>query len=125
MITCMLISDVKMASTSMQKCSYVVHSQRLVLLMLYDISDLFILNFTVVCGINGCVKSYHQFFSYKKHLYRNHPEVLKTTGTASDDPGDNVVELGCDNYDQETGLSDNSNQGETADMFSISPHGLS
>ena len=78
-------------------------------------------NFTVVCGINGCVRSYHQFSSYKKHLYRNDPEVLRTTGTslpASGDLGDNdlLVELGSDNPHQETGLSDDNNQGEMADV---------
>ena len=97
---------------------------------MFDISDLFVLMnpTSLSCVESMGVRSYHQFFSYKKHLYRSHPEVLRTTGTsppASGDLGDNdlLVELGSDNPHQETGLSDN-NQGETADTFSISPHDL-
>ena len=36
-------------------------------------------NFFTVCGIHGCTRTYSNFFSFKKHAYRKHREVLETT----------------------------------------------
>ena len=33
-------------------------------------------NFNVVCGIEGCSRSYGNFLSYKRHLYREHRHVF-------------------------------------------------
>ena len=41
-------------------------------------------SFNISCGIDGCPRHpYNNFVSYKKHLYRHHPEVLSTHQTAS------------------------------------------
>lgn len=33
-------------------------------------------SFTVVCGIRGCTRTYHNFHSFRKHLRRSHLEVV-------------------------------------------------
>ena len=35
-------------------------------------------NFFTVCGIHGCTRTYSNFFSFKKHAYRKHRDVLDT-----------------------------------------------
>ena len=32
--------------------------------------------FHVVCGIAGCARSFTNFYSFKKHLYRKHQDYL-------------------------------------------------
>lgn len=34
--------------------------------------------FYTVCGIQGCSRTYSNFFSFKKHIYRKHRELLDT-----------------------------------------------
>ena len=33
-------------------------------------------NFHVICGIQGCIRTYNNFTSFKKHAYRHHRELL-------------------------------------------------
>ncbi|XP_077494275.1 uncharacterized protein LOC144104919 [Amblyomma americanum] len=42
-------------------------------------------NFSVMCGVNGCAKTYRQFESYRRHLYRQHRSYmdLDTSGDAA------------------------------------------
>lgn len=40
-------------------------------------------NFHVTCGIQGCPRSYSNYHSYKKHMYKKHREVLEVTATVS------------------------------------------
>lgn len=43
-------------------------------------------NFHVTCGIEGCPRTYSNFHSYKKHLYKKHRDILEvddsTVGSA-------------------------------------------
>ena len=47
-------------------------------------------NFNVVCGIEGCTRSYINFMSYRRHLYREHKHFIGTENGegASDDNSD-------------------------------------
>ncbi len=36
-------------------------------------------NFHVLCGIQGCVRTYAKFHSFKKHVYRHHREHLNSS----------------------------------------------
>ena len=47
-------------------------------------------NFHVVCGIEGCTRTYRNFLSYKRHLYREHKHFVgKENGEgASDESSD-------------------------------------
>ena len=38
-------------------------------------------NFHVTCGIQGCPRSYSNYYSYKKHMYQKPREVLEVTTT--------------------------------------------
>ena len=68
--------------------------------------------FHIICGIAGCVRSYSNFYSFKRHVYRKHREHLNITSrhltaahssdiasvvTASDD-FDFSDMLECDNF---------------------------
>ena len=35
-------------------------------------------NFNFTCGISGCMVTFRSYFALKKHLQRNHKEILKS-----------------------------------------------
>lgn len=52
--------------------------------------------FKAVCGINGCPRSYTNFSSFRKHLYRNHSETVEPVdipGNSSDNDSEFLTEL--------------------------------
>lgn len=34
-------------------------------------------SFHIVCGLNGCPRSYRNFHSYKKHMFQRHRDVME------------------------------------------------
>jgi len=63
--------------------------------------------FHVVCGIGGCVRSYNNYYSFKKHVYRKHRDYLDNSITSvitenvseHDDDDDDVSESQNDGFD--------------------------
>ena len=47
-------------------------------------------HFHICCGVGGCSRTYSNFYSFKKHLYRRHRDHLDMTGpfTTSSTPSD-------------------------------------
>ena len=41
-------------------------------------------NFHITCGINGCVRTYHNYYSFRKHLLRSHPGDTSASGDSTD-----------------------------------------
>lgn len=39
--------------------------------------------FYVCCGVQGCPRTYHNFHSYKNHMYKKHRDVLDDVGSTS------------------------------------------
>ena len=58
-------------------CSFQVHSFR-ALLSHIRITHSNEANFHVQCGLNGCVKSYTKFSSYKAHIWRHHKDMCSS-----------------------------------------------
>lgn len=67
--------------------------------------------FHVVCGIAGCARSFTNFYSFKKHLYRKHRDYLDISGTtenisdtaqsaSQDDEFDFADFLECSEYEE-------------------------
>ena len=42
-------------------------------------------NFHVVCGIQGCIRTYKNYLSFKKHVYRHHREQIDPVHIESED----------------------------------------
>lgn len=59
-------------------------------------------NFFIFCGIQGCSRTYSNFFSFKKHLYRKHRCSLEMSGSIApvDNIGENRGDVG-EQYDGE------------------------
>ena len=53
-------------------------------------------NFNVVCGIEGCPRSYHNFLSYKRHLYRDHRYPLNLVCEETNGGGASLDDLDQD-----------------------------
>ena len=47
-------------------------------------------NFHIKCDIQGCVRTYTNFFSFKNHVYRNHKDALDDSPA---DAGENSESL--------------------------------
>ena len=45
-------------------------------------------NFQVICGVQGCPRSYSNYHSYKKHMYQKHREVLEVVNGSSAQGGE-------------------------------------
>ncbi len=64
--------------------------------------------FYTVCGIEGCPRTYRNFFSFKKHVYRHHRESLRNLGAppapsqggSSPDIGDADLDADLDDLDE-------------------------
>lgn len=41
-------------------------------------------NFHITCGIDGCVRTYHNYYSFRKHLLRSHPGDTSASGDSTD-----------------------------------------
>ena len=55
-------------------------------------------NFHVICGIQGCPRSYTNFHTFKKHMYQKHRETLEaisTPGLMETEPNQSV-DFECD-----------------------------
>ena len=46
-------------------------------------------SFHITCGVQGCPRSYSNYHSYKKHMYKKHRDVLELD---SDDNGDRPLQ---------------------------------
>ena len=57
--------------------------------------------FRVCCGIGGCPRTYTNFASYRRHLYRNHRDVLDITAAPSASAGDSSGEASFDDFSRE------------------------
>ena len=77
--------------------------------------------FSVVCGILGCprrsTQPYTNFASYKKHLYRHHPELLKGYYHTVD--SSSVVPQCCHPWSVENG-TDSTTESQSEFSFSVS-----
>ena len=38
---------------------------------------------SITCGLEGCPRSYANFHSYKKHMYKNHRDILEVDDEAA------------------------------------------
>lgn len=56
-------------------------------------------NFHICCGISGCPRTYRQFHSYRKHLYRYHKEALDCVGSDTLVAERNILEEHNDDSD--------------------------
>ena len=65
--------------------------------------------FHIYCGIGGCARTYTNFYSFKKHLYRRHRESLEMAGpftTTSENPSTHTGGVGTDETLWDAGDSD-------------------
>lgn len=56
-------------------------------------------NFHVICGLQGCPRSYNNYHSYKKHMYKKHRDVLELDQSLSSQLVDSNPPLEYDNFD--------------------------
>ncbi len=69
-------------------------------------------NFHIVCGLEGCSRNYTNFYSFKRHVYRNHRAVVgKDLRTPSAHEDDDDVQTIC-NSGVDPSLSLHSNDDE-------------
>ena len=45
-------------------------------------------NFQVICGVQGCPRSYSNYHSYKKYMYQKHRDVLEVVNGSSAQGGE-------------------------------------
>ena len=46
-------------------------------------------NFHVICGLQGCSRSYKNYHSYKKHMYKKHRDILELDLSVSQEDNSN------------------------------------
>lgn len=60
-------------------------------------------NFHVICGLQGCPRSYSNYHSYKKNLYKKHRDILELEPSLSPEDNSNPsledVGIDCDDSD--------------------------
>ena len=68
-------------------------------------------NFFVKCGVNNCTSSYTNYNSFRKHLIRKHPEVVKGRRDESPSHGNGERESGTDSQGDDDGTTTGCNKG--------------
>ena len=72
-------------------------------------------NFHVTCGLGGCPRSYKNYHSYKKHLYKQHRDILEVDDYVPNDssslsiqPAESIFEPPYNEVEDDVGLCDSS-----------------
>ena len=53
-------------------------------------------NFQVVCGVEGCPRTYKHYHSYRRHLYKKHREILEIEDHATTLSGAEALDVGSE-----------------------------
>lgn len=58
-------------------------------------------NFHVICGLQWCPRSYNNYHSYKKHMYKKHRDVLELDYSSCSQPDGSNPSLEYGNFDRD------------------------
>ena len=62
-------------------------------------------NFSLTCGVNGCIRNFHNNYSFRKHLKRLHPEVFSSSVTSTSQV-EVTIDESDNNIDEEEEIGD-------------------
>lgn len=62
-------------------------------------------NFSLTCGVNGCIRNFHNYYSFRKHLKRLHPEVFSSSVTSTSQV-EVTIDESDNNIDEEEEIGD-------------------
>lgn len=85
--------------------------------------------FFVRCGIQECPRTYHNFYSFKKHLYRKHRESLDTVSEPYGEHDGSLSDSYLEVDNEESWLYENQGSAPESplatNMVTVTPHRLS